>query len=38
MHARKQYLAEVREEYERADGPGRSRLLDEAAHSSQRSE
>jgi hypothetical protein len=31
MHARKQYLAEVRKEYERADESGRSRLLDEAA-------
>jgi hypothetical protein len=30
MHARKQYLAEVRKEYERADEKGRSRLLDEA--------
>jgi len=30
MHARKQYLAEVRREYERADEKGRSRLLDEA--------
>lgn len=30
MHARKQYLAEVRKEYERADSGGRSQLLDEA--------
>ncbi len=30
MHSRKQYLAEVRKEYERADGTERSRLLDEA--------
>jgi hypothetical protein len=30
MHASKQYLAEVRKEYERADESGRSRLLDEA--------
>lgn len=30
MHARKQYLAEVRKEYSRADGSGRSGLLDEA--------
>jgi len=30
MQARKQYLAEVRKEYERADGSGRRRLLDEA--------
>jgi hypothetical protein len=30
MHARKQYLAEVRKEYERAAESGRSRLLDEA--------
>ncbi len=30
MHSRKQYLTEVRKEYERADMPGRSRLLDEA--------
>ena len=30
MHARKQYLAEVREEYGKADNIGRSRLLDEA--------
>ena len=30
MHARKQYLYEVRKEYAEADEPGRSRLLDEA--------
>ena len=30
MHARKQYLEEMRQEYERADEKGRSRLLDEA--------
>jgi hypothetical protein len=30
MHASKQYLVEVRKEYERAEGSGRSRLLDEA--------
>jgi len=30
MHARKQYLAEVQKEYQRADEKGRSRLLDEA--------
>jgi hypothetical protein len=30
MHARKQYLAEVRKEYERADQRDRSKLLDEA--------
>jgi hypothetical protein len=30
MHARKQYLAEVRKDYERADESGRTRLLDEA--------
>ncbi len=30
MHARKQYLADVQKEYERADESGRSRLLDEA--------
>jgi hypothetical protein len=30
MHASKQYLAEVRKEYGRADESGRSRLLDEA--------
>lgn len=30
MHARNQYLAEVRKEYERADKKNRSRLLDEA--------
>ncbi len=30
MHARKQYLAEVRKEYARAGEKGRSRLLDEA--------
>ena len=30
MHARKQYLDEVRKEYAEADEPGRSRLLDEA--------
>lgn len=30
MHARKQYLADVRKDYERADEKGRSRLLDEA--------
>lgn len=30
MHARKQYLADVRREYERADESGRTRLLDEA--------
>lgn len=30
MHARKQYLAEVRKEYGRTDASGRRRLLDEA--------
>lgn len=30
MHARKQYLAEVRKEYERADKQNRTQLLDEA--------
>ncbi len=30
MHSRKQYLLEVRKEYEKADGGGRGRLLDEA--------
>lgn len=30
MHAREQYLAEVRKEYKRTDESGRSRLLDEA--------
>ena len=30
MHARKEYIAEVRKEYTRADERGRSRLLDEA--------
>jgi hypothetical protein len=30
MHARKQYLADVRKEYQRADERARSRLLDEA--------
>jgi hypothetical protein len=30
MHARRQYLAEIRKEYERAGEGGRSRLLDEA--------
>jgi hypothetical protein len=30
MHARKQYLAEVRKEYGRTDARGRQRLLDEA--------
>lgn len=30
MHARKQYLEQVRQEYEGADEKGRSRLLDEA--------
>jgi hypothetical protein len=30
MHARKQYFAEVRKEYSKADDSGRSRLLDEA--------
>jgi hypothetical protein len=30
MHARKQYLAEVRKDYERAEESGRTRLLDEA--------
>ena len=30
MHARKQYLAEIRKEYERTDEGGRTRLLDEA--------
>ncbi len=30
MHARKQYLADIRKEYERADEGGRRRLLDEA--------
>jgi Integrase core domain len=30
MHARKQYLDEVRKEYQRTDEKGRSRLLDEA--------
>jgi hypothetical protein len=30
MHARKQYLADVRKEYQRADESARSRLLDEA--------
>ena len=35
MHASKQYLAEVRKEYERADESGRSRLLDEAEKRTQ---
>jgi hypothetical protein len=30
MHARQQYLAEVRKEYQKSDGRNRSRLLDEA--------
>jgi len=30
MHSRKQYLLEIRKDYERADGSGRGRLLDEA--------
>jgi hypothetical protein len=30
MHARKQYLADIEKEYERADEGGRTRLLDEA--------
>src|SRR5947209_8413829 len=30
MRSRKQYLLEIRKEYERADGSGRGRLLDEA--------
>jgi len=29
MHSRRQYLLEIRKDYERADGSGRGRLLDE---------